>query len=149
MSTTYATIGQALYDLFSGLDITAIYPGGWALKANYPVKEPGQLTTWPVFSVVPVEDNEISLENTGNDDTLTYAVFLYDTFEDAATSENTLRRLVDLCRTRLRQEWDSATPLGGGAYAIVALSGAWGYDPDLGLRYYRFQMQTRTYESTL
>jgi len=44
MSATYTTIGQALYDLFSGIDITAMYPGGWAIKANYPLKEPARLT---------------------------------------------------------------------------------------------------------
>src|SRR4051812_31947715 len=98
MSTTYATISQAIYDLFSGINISSIYSGGWALKANYPLKEPGQLTTWPVFSVTPVEDTEDDLDSITDDDTVTYHVFLYDTFEDAATTETKLRALVDLCR---------------------------------------------------
>src|SRR4051812_38198246 len=111
MSTTYTTIGQALYDLFDGIDITAIYPDGWALEANYPLKEPGQLATWPVFSVQPSEDAETDLDSIGDDDLITYHVFLYDTFEDSATTETRMRQLVDLTRTELRKQKRSSTPL--------------------------------------
>ena len=149
MSTTYTTIGQALYDLFAAIDITSIYPAGWALKANYPVKEPGQLTTWPVYSVVPVEDNEVSLDSIGNDDTVSHDVYLYDTFENASVTEGRMRPLVDLCRTILRKEFRDQTPLGGGAYTIDTLSGAWGFDPELGIRYYRFKITSKTYEDTI
>src|SRR4051794_35878941 len=115
MSTTYTTIGQALYDLFASIDITAIYPASWALKANYPLKEPGQLTTWPVFSVRPDNDSEVDLDSIGNDDTITYWVDLYDSFEVSATTEANLRQLVDLCRTTVRQQMRQDSPFGGGA----------------------------------
>ncbi len=143
MSTTYTTIGQALYNLFAAIDITAIYPGGWAIKANYPVKEPGRLTTWPVLSVVPVEDNETELDSRTDDDAITYEVYLFDTFEDSATTEGRMRQLVDLCRTRLRQERVSPTMLASAAYTIETMTGAWGFEIEPGLRYYRFRITAK------
>ena len=146
MSTTFTTIGQALYDLFAAIDITAIYPGGWATMANYPLKEPGQSTLWPAFSVTPVGDNETELDSRTNDDLITYEVYLFDTFENSATTEGKMRRLVDLCRTILRKEFIDATPLGDGAYTIESIAGAWGFDVDAGMRYYRFTIQSKTDE---
>ena len=143
MSTTYTTIGQALYNLFAAIDITAIYPAGWAIKANYPLKEPGRLTTWPVFSVVPIEDNETELDSRTDDDAITYEVYLFDTFEDSAVSEGRMRQLVDLCRGKLRLERISPTMLEGGAYTIETMTGAWGFEIEPGLRYYRFRITAK------
>jgi len=149
LSTTYTTIGQAIYDLFSAIDITAIYPAGWALKANYPVKEPGHLTLWPVFCVRPDTDSEVQLDSIGDDDTVTYWVDLYDTFEDSPAVEARMRALADTCRTTLRKQMRSPTPFEGGSYTLSSLAGQWGYDPDSGIRYYRLIIQTKTYEDLI
>jgi len=143
MSATYTTIGQALFDLFSAIDITAIYPAGWAIKANYPLKEPTRLTTWPVFAVVPIEDNETELDSRTDDDSVIYEVYLFDTFEDSATTEGRMRQLVDLCRARLRLERISPTILESSAYSIDSMTGAWGFEINDGLRYYRFRITAK------
>jgi len=143
MSATYTTIGTALFDLFSGIDITAIYPGGWAIKANYPLKEPARLTTWPVFAVVPIEDNETELDSRTDDDSVIYEVYLFDTFEDSATTEGRMRQLVDLCRARLRLERIRPTILESSVYSIDSMTGAWGFEINDGLRYYRFRLTVK------
>ncbi len=148
LSTTYATIGTALYNLFDGLSISGIYPSGWALKANYPLKEPGQMTTWPAFSVVPVEDAETDLDSITDDDSVHYHVFLYDTFENSSVTEGKMRQLVDLARTELRKQKRSSTPLGNGAYTVGDITGAWGYDDAYGIRYYRFTIQGKVDQAT-
>jgi hypothetical protein len=146
LSTTYQTIGQGLYDLLNGLDITSIYPGGWGQKANYPLKQP--TAPFPAFAIQPVEDSEVSLENVSNDHTTTYAIDLYESFQDAATSEGKMRRLVDLVRLRLRTQWRDVTPFNGGAYAITELSGSWAYDIEHGFRQHRILITTKTYEDS-
>jgi hypothetical protein len=147
MSATYQIIGQALFDLLDALDIAAIYPGGWGQKANYPIKQ--LYAPFPAFSVQPVEDAEVSLDNVSNNHTTTYALYLYESFQDSPEAEGKMRRLVDLVRTQLRTQWLDTTPLNNGIYAITELSGAWGFDIDLGLRFYRFQVTTQTSEDTL
>ena len=146
MSSTYTTIGAALYDLLNTLDITSIYPGGWGQKANYPIKE--LYAPFPSFSVQPVEDSEVSLDNISNDHAVTYALYLYESFQDSATAEANMRRLVDLVRTQLRTQWLDTTPMNTGAYAVTELAGGWGFDIDNGLRFYRFQITTKTSEDT-
>lgn len=144
MSTTYHDLGTALYTLFNGINITGIYPGGWRQKANYPLKQ--IVGPFPAFSIYPAQDTEVALENVADDGTVTYWVYLYDSLKDDATAEGKMRRLVDLCRTRLRQERADATPLDGAAYTLDLVTGEWGFDIELGLRFYRFSIQAKTYE---
>jgi hypothetical protein len=60
---------------------------------------------------VPIEDNETELDSRTDDDSVIYEVYLFDTFEDSATTEGHMRQLVDLCRARLRLERISPTIL--------------------------------------
>ena len=146
MSTTYTTIGQALYDLVNGLTITGIYASGWGTKANYPLKA---VTSYPAFSVTPALDAEDDMDTISDLATVTYWVILYDSFENAATSEAKLRALVDLVRTELRKQKRSSTPLGGAAITLGTLTGEWGADVEEGLRFYRLSVTAKVDESLI
>ncbi len=147
MSTTYQTVGQAIFDLMNGIDVSAItgLPApGWAETHNYP---PKQVRSYPSFAVVPAEDAEDPMDAITDDDRVTYWVYITASYQDSSDAEDQLRRLVDLVRTRVRQQKRSATPLGGGAYALGRLGGAWGANVDQGERFYRLSIEAKVDQS--
>ena len=143
MSTTYQSVGEAIYALIDAIVITSIFPSGWREKHNWP---PKQIVAYPAFSVVPAEDVEEPLDAITDDDRVTYWVYLTDAYDDASDAEARLRRLVDLVRTEVRQSKRNPTVMGP-AYALGRISGVWGANVEKGERFYRLSIEVKVDQS--
>ncbi|MDP9469053.1 MAG: hypothetical protein M3Q71_00080 [Chloroflexota bacterium] len=143
MSTTYQSVGEAIYALINAIVITSVFPGGWGERHNWP---PKQIVAYPAFSVVPAEDIEEPMDAITDDDRVTYWVYLTDRYDDASDAESRMRRLVDLVRTEVRRGKRNPTILGG-AYALGRISGVWGANVEQGERFYRLSLEVRVDQS--
>lgn len=147
MSTTYVSLGAALYNFMNTLVITSVDPGGWGDKFNRPPKQ-DEIDQYPAFAVVPQRDTQEDLDNTSDDDRVTYSIFLFHGYYEGSQSEEMLRSLADLVRTALRKERAKPNPLGNAAYSL-AIAGEWGFDVEQGERFYRIDVTAKVAETLL
>lgn len=147
MSTSYSTIGLAIYTYIDAIVVTGILPTGWARKANYPVK---QLTgaQYPAFFVVPADDAEEDLDAISDYVKLSFWVYFVDTFQDASDNEDRLRQLADVVRTQVRKIRRNPALLHVSC-ADVDIKGVWGAQVEQGERFYRLQLDVHLQETLI
>jgi len=145
MSSFYTDQGQALYNFFTAIDITGIFPAGWGSTFNYPPKD---VANYPALFVLPAQDSEDRLDNATDTFVSTWWVDLVVSYNAAQTAESQLRQLVDLCATALRTQVSSASPLSGSADFLGKITGTWTGDRDQGWRIYRFAIELNASDST-
>lgn len=142
MSSAYTDFGNDLYAYLRGINITAIEPDGWANTFNRPF-EPEEVTAggYPTLMVVPARDQTATLDSRTDSDTVTFWAFVYYSVHDVVLgSEEKLRQLVDLVRTKLRIERIAIQALGGDDTYDIRFSGEWGWDNERGERFYRLEV---------
>ena len=145
MATFYASQGQALYNLFTGIDISSIFASGWGSTFNYPPKD---VSLYPALFVLPAQDTEDRLDSSTDSFVSTWWVDLVVSYQAAATAEAQLRQLVDLCATTLRKQVASASPLSGSTDFIGKITGTWTGDKEQGWRIYRFAIELNSSDAT-
>ncbi len=142
MSTTRQNIRAALYGLIDGIVITDIVATGWAEKHRHLPKD---VRNYPAFAVTPTRDEEGNLDSHTDDLTLTYAVQIVDSWQDASDAEDRLDRLVDRITDTVRRQKRSVTPIGG-AYTLGTIAGDWGADAARGERWYQLNIDVKVTE---
>src|SRR5665811_773508 len=152
MSTTYSTIGQAIYDFMDSIDISAATPENWEPgenltwgdKLNRPPKA-NELNVYPAFLVMPSGDTQETGDSRTDLDAVTYSVFVVFSYAEATYAEDTLRHVADIVRTAFRALRLDPSQLMNSAYHI-SFTGEWGGTVDQGERYYKLNITTQITE---
>jgi hypothetical protein len=150
MSTTYTTIGDALFAFVSALSIAAATPDGeptvvWGDKLNRPPKA-NELNVYPALLVMPAGDAQETADTDTDADAVTYSVFIVFSFAEASFAEDTLRQVADIVRTAFRELRADPSPLLAAAYDLT-FNGEWGGTPDQGERYYKLNVTVYVHET--
>jgi hypothetical protein len=152
---SYSTIGEAIYAYMEELDISPALPepeegdpdSGWGDKLNRPPKS-DELHVYPAFVVMPARDTQ-ELGDTETDfDSVTYSVYTIFSFYDATMSEEQIRGVVDIVRTKFRELRYDPSPLLAAAYNL-SFAGEWGGTQEQGERWYRLDVTVNIHESLI
>jgi hypothetical protein len=141
MSTPIKEIRDALYDLVSSIDVSAIIDG-WEFTSARPPKDWG----FPGFWVEPVNDVTQTLDSITDETTFTFAVSITESYEESEVAEDTTIELADAIRRGLLDAVKSRTPIAEGVFDGNP-AGTWAFDQRYGQRVYRIEIPIRITET--
>ncbi len=134
-----APLRDALFGLIQSIDVTPVADEPWQFAFKHPVKQP---QGYPGFCVVPARNSTRTIDPITQEGSYVFWVYLFYTFEEAASGEDKLVGMADLVYDRLLEELKSLSPLAGAAFDGDP-SGEWGFDAEHGERFYRIEVTAR------
>lgn len=153
MSTTYTTIGEAVYDFAAEINISSATPDGydgdleWGDTLNRPPKA-NELNVYPALVVMPSGDSQETGDTNVDFDSVTYSVYVVFSYAEASFAEQTLRDVADIVRTQFRTLRADPEELHASAFDI-SFAGEWGGTLEQGERYYKLDVTVSVHETLL